>query len=257
MDTDFHAFRKTETCIVTDGESIIDIRGTDREMGLLIANVPTALTWPDDDGTISNYLALSGVTRTDVSKNLRVIREVANFGVQRSLSLCEQVRPLLKLFSPGSYVLEFIYECRVMSHDDDWETEECLQKVGWSYPYSMCTDDEYDLLPTQTKDRLDEKRIIHFRKEVERGRRPVVFALGISGSPYAFIVDGHHKLHGYDYRASNDDRIILPSILLIFRVDPQPLTLTDGYRFLSQVKDSTYGEHYQDYKKRVATKYVR
>lgn len=34
MDTDFHAFRKTETCIVTDGESIIDISGTDREMGL-------------------------------------------------------------------------------------------------------------------------------------------------------------------------------------------------------------------------------
>src|SRR5215510_2102697 len=97
----------SEEYLLEDGEGLIDVRGDNFDSGLLVGGRPVAFYWSDCEGSIAQYLVRSSDT-TDLSGRLRALRHVAGGGLDPRAPLAPQVRPLLALFTPGTYRLTYV-----------------------------------------------------------------------------------------------------------------------------------------------------
>lgn len=205
---------------VADGKGLIEVRGRS-EAVLLVEGKPIALNWCDLKGSVGQYVLFTGHTRgADYAHQLRSFVEGAP---DESRYLAEQIEPLLAVFTPGTYRIEYLpsgstdpidqVECRN-------PTEAARELFGY-YPYRW-----HNLVCTQMSESLDAGRVEYFRERIRAGARPLVLTVSAEQTYSNFVIDGHHKLAAY-----HQERI-QPAILSIDREAAPEITLNEGLGWL-------------------------
>src|SRR5262245_36995870 len=95
-----------EQYVLEDAEGLLDIRGDGFDCALTLAGLPVAFFWSDCAGSIAQYLVRSRDT-AGLSERLRTLRNVAAGSLDPDAPLAPQIRPLLALFTNGTYLLTY------------------------------------------------------------------------------------------------------------------------------------------------------
>lgn len=205
---------------VADGKGLIEVRGQS-EAVLLVEGKPVALNWYDLKGSVGQYLVFTGHTRgADYAHQLRKFVDGAP---DESRYLAEQIEPLLALFAPGTYSIEYTPS----EAGEPVYTIECLspahaaQELFEYYPV-RCR----NLVCTQVSESLDAGRVEFFRERIRAGFRPVVLITSAERTYGDFVIDGHHKLAAY-----RQERV-QPAILSITREGAPEISLSEGLGWL-------------------------
>jgi uncharacterized protein (TIGR02996 family) len=208
---------RLELAFVGDGKGLIEVRGGEAETVLLVEGRPVALNWDDCQGSVGQYLVFTGHTRgRDYGRQLV---EFVEGEVDGGRPLAEQVGPLLALFPPGTYCLEYAPSVAVGTIDTlEYPARSSADRelIGY-YPA-----EERNLVCTQTRESLNEGRVAFFREQVRAGRRPTVLTASAEGAWCEFVIDGHHKLAAY-----NSERV-KPAVLGIVRWQAPGISLDEG-----------------------------
>src|SRR5262249_60781997 len=93
--------------VLEDGEGLVDVRGDGFDCALTLDGLPVAFYWSDCEGSIAQYLVRSRDT-ADLSGRLRALRDVAAGRLDLTTPLAPQIRPLLSLFTNGTYLLGYV-----------------------------------------------------------------------------------------------------------------------------------------------------
>ena len=225
-----------EEFVLEDGEGLIDIRGDGFDFGLLVGGEPVAFIWADCHGSIGEYLIRSRDT-SNLSGRLRAMRQVAGGELNPETPLHVQIRPLLALFTNGRYQLVYQDEANGFQ----------IRSYDKRFSYARDGENFYPepplLVMTQPMDLLRRDRIDFFRERIAAGIRPIVFAATLGRALDAFVLDGHHKLQAYR------ELEVLPAVLFIVKVTPDPIPLEDGVRFFAP------GQPLRDEYRRVKSEY--
>jgi hypothetical protein len=208
---------RLDLAIVGDGKGLIEVRGGQVETVLLVEGRPVALNWDDCQGSVGQYLVFTGHTRgSDYA------RQLVEF-VEGGRTLAEQIGPLLALFAPGTYGLEYTPSAALES------------ATTFEYPSGSSADreligyypaDQRNLVCTQTRESLDEKRVAFYGEQIRAGRHPIVLTVSAEGAWCEFVIDGHHKLVAYDREQ------VTPAVLDIVRWQAPEISLKEGLGIL-------------------------
>jgi hypothetical protein len=208
---------RLDLALVGDGQGLIEVRGGQAETILLVEGRPVALNWDDCQGSIGQYLVFSGHARG--SDCARQLREFVESELDDGQPLAEQIGPLLALFAPGVYCLEYVPSAAmgsiaVLERPDSTRAN---RELGGYYPF-----DDRNLICTQARESLDERQVAHFQEQILAQRRPLVLTASAEDAWCEFVIDGHHKLAAYDTTHVN------PSILSIIRWQAPAIRLEEG-----------------------------
>jgi len=212
---------RLDLAVVSDGKGLIDVRGSDWDTALLVEGRPIALNWDDCEGSIGQYLVLTGHERGD-----DYARQLIDF-VSGDNDLCapfaEQLRPLLSTFANGVYWLLYTPSQVPVSWTMQGYPDQSTLDAQFLQYYPF---DDRNLVGTQPRESIDEGRVSFFRDRVRNGRRPIVLTVTTKGSWCEFVIDGHHKLEAYARER------VRPAILTIDRGDPPEISVDEGIAYL-------------------------
>ena len=204
--------RRFDLARVNEGESRIEVRG-DGEATLLVEGKPVAMNWDDCRGSVGQYLVFTG--HTCGSEYARELRELTSGTIEDRL-LAEQIKPLLRSFAPGVYLVAYTPKatdlgvCRY--------AEQVSELVNY-YPYGR------NLICTQTHDSLDAKQVTYYRTQIRKGRRPIVLTISAERAWCEFVIDGHHKLEAYELQET------CPAVVSITRWNPHAISKEEGISY--------------------------
>jgi uncharacterized protein (TIGR02996 family) len=212
---------RLDLVLLADGKGLIEVRGGEPETVLLVEGKPIALNWDDCAGSVGQCLVFTGHTRgADYARQLAAFVEGEPDGDRL---LAEQIEPLLALFAPGTYCLAYTPSTAVESvttFEYPDRSSARRELIGY-YPA-----DQRHLVCTQSRESLDEGRVMFFREQIRTGRRPVVLTASAEEAWCEFVIDGHHKLAAYDLER------VRPSILGIVRWQAPEISLNEGLDWL-------------------------
>jgi uncharacterized protein (TIGR02996 family) len=212
---------RLDLVLLGEGKGLIEVRGGNAETVLLVEGKPVALNWDDCQGSVGQYLVFTG--HTCVSEYGRQLKEFVSGKVDESRPLAEQLEPLLALFAPGTYCLIYTpfpvgEPVATLEYSDRSSANRELVEY---YPVEL-----RNLVCTQKRESLNEKRVAFFRKQIRARQRPIVLTTTAEGAWCEFVIDGHHKLEAY-----NRERV-KPAILNIVRWGAPAISLEVGLRCL-------------------------
>jgi uncharacterized protein (TIGR02996 family) len=213
---------RRDLIFVGDGRGLIEVRGGQSETALLVEGKPVALNWDDCMGSVGQYLVFTG--HTGGAEYARQLAEFVQGEIGPWQPLAEPLRPLLALFAPGTYSLNYAPSSAVESvATNEWASVAAgAQELVGYYPVG-----QRNLVCTQPSERLDEGRVVYYRERVRAGRRPVVVTASAEGAWCEFVIDGHHKLAAYRLEG------VRPSILCIERWHASGISLEERLGWLS------------------------
>jgi uncharacterized protein (TIGR02996 family) len=215
-----HPGARLDLVTITDGKGLIEVRGLG-EAVLLIEGKPVALNWDDGQGSIAQYLVFTGHTRG--ADYARQLREFVESGPDGNRHLVEQIEPLLAVFAPGTYRIEYT------PASAGWvQTLECPDPAAGPSHELMgyYPDDYHNLICTQANTSLDAGRVGFFRARIRAGAQPVVLTASASSACCEFVIDGHHKLAAYGQEGMK------PAFLGIVREGAPEISLNEGLGWL-------------------------
>ena len=210
---------RADLALVGTGKGLIEVRGGQEEVVLLVEGKSVAFNWDDCAGSVGQYLVFTGHTRgADYARQLAEFVE----GEVDERPFADQIEPLLALFAPGTYCLTYTPSAAaesVTTLEYAARSSANRELVGY-YP------DLRHLVCTQARESLDDERVAFFRERIRAGRRPIVLTASAEGAWCEFVIDGHHKLAAYN-RAG-----VRPTVLSIVRWQAPELSLEEGLGFL-------------------------
>lgn len=207
-----------ETVDISDGHSLIDVRGGEHDSVLLVDRQPIALHWCDGRGSIGQYMVRAGIT--DCEDKLRGLRYVLNGGFQPHLSLSSQIYPFLQLFVPDRYRVQYHATCTdhvLMQFKASWAA---LRDYDQFYPFG------HALVFTQAVDALHPDRVAYHLNRIRDGQRPIALTATVEEGLCEFVIDGHHKLSAYE--AAN----VKPHWISVCRLDAPQLAADAFSRYI-------------------------
>lgn len=220
-----------EDYVLTEGRSLIDVRNGPVAGALLIDGIPVALHWPDEQGSIAEYLLRAGAVNFE--ERLDSLRAVVERDLQKHLPISAQIKAFLELFVPSSYRLSYYERCgedwTFVEFDSTWRFE--TYHSGF-YPF------DFTFLLTQPTDSLDKKRIEHYVEMIQSGKRPKLLTASSSWSSVFYVLDGHHKLAAYIQLRQP------PSFIDVARLDAPQLDFDPFEKFFNVPKP--LASHYRD-----------
>jgi len=205
---------------VTDGKGLIDVRGGDGEIVLLVEGKPVAFNWDDCQGSVGQFLVFTGHSRG--ADHARQLAEFVDGNVHPERSLSAQIEPLLALLPNGIYGLGYSPTATVepvTTLENSPQSIPDMQLHGY-YPVH-----DRNLVCTQRTATLDASRIRHFRQQIRKGHRPIVLTVSAEGAWCEFVIDGHHKLTAYNREG------VRPTILGISRWHAPVIDRDEGLAF--------------------------
>jgi uncharacterized protein (TIGR02996 family) len=212
---------RLDLALVGDGKGLIEVRGGNSETVLLVEGKPVALNWDDCAGSVGQYLVFTGHTRG--ADYARQLAEFVEGEVDGARGLADQLGPLLAVFASGTYYLGYTPSTAVRSvttFEYSARSSADRELIGY-YPV-----DQGQLICTQTRESLDEERVVFFRGQIRAGRRPIVLTASVEDAWCEFVIDGHHKLAAY-----NRERV-KPTLLSIVRWQAPGIGLNEGLGWL-------------------------
>ena len=190
---------------IEEGQGILNIVCDGFVSTIQLNEKSISATWPDCSGSIGRYIASSNFQNKELLAH-KLNRSLNNSDKEGSESLIPE---FLNLFTSGKY--------RVSFHNEIKEFD--LQYVGKYEGYKNFTYNYYpsvdrNFLFSQDARTLVRERIDHFKKLIEKGKRPIAliyshlylleqefewkFLYNDNVWSDEFIIDGHHKMVAYD-----------------------------------------------------------
>ncbi|HEX2316722.1 MAG TPA: hypothetical protein VHJ17_23455 [Thermomonospora sp.] len=190
------------TVEVTDGEGYIEVAGNAGGSMLLLAGDPAAVGGYDGSGSIGMLAGLAGAGAPSPAEVKSLVDWLELPGL-RTLGRSrtaeppdpERLRPLLRLFTPGRYVLT-AHRPRVLVVDP------AERPVWWC-------DEDVEAVLVRTDRLRSPAAVRRYRRRIEDGGGwPAVIALFPSlDAELGYVLDGHHKLTAYQ-EAGHDPMVI-------------------------------------------------
>ena len=188
---------------IKNGQEIIDVLFDDFASCLIIKN-PLSVNWPDCEGTVGEFYAISDYSTEDRDFYTNRLNETLIYGNEIERINC--VKDFLQLFTNGKY--EIRKDNILVNHfnfKDGPRRQYSLHGkpqerfFGWFY------DDYRSFEPyfySKTNSNLNNERIDFYVDLIKSGERPCVLTCAlydnsIEDSSRSFILDGHHKIEAY------------------------------------------------------------
>jgi uncharacterized protein (TIGR02996 family) len=204
---------------LSKGKALIEVRGGQDEIVLLVEGKPVALNWDDCQGSVGQYLVFTG--HTCGSDYVRQLWQFMAGKIDEARPLAEQLAPLLALFAPGTYCLN--YTPSTAPETFDVLEYSSRTSAAWYYP-----SEQRNLVCTQKPEGLNEERVALHCEQIRAKKRPIVVTTTTEGARCEFVIDGHHKLKAYNRLG------VKPALLVIVRWDTPSISLEEGLKFLPQ-----------------------
>lgn len=188
--------------IVTAGDprGLLDLRGGDHELQLIVRGVAAGLVWWYDGGSTGRYFAW---THTVDEAAAHVAALAAPLNADDPRPLAEAAAPWLACLQPGRYALRMSPAHPLLAAIPRATR---LGSIAW---YG----DDGVFVETQPDDVIAPARVDELARAIAGGARPAIVLLGVPFNPDTFVLDGHHRLRAY-HRLR-----IAPPALSIARLD--------------------------------------
>lgn len=209
---------RSELINIIDGTGRLQVRGTRRAFGLFVDDQPVAANWYDCAGSIAQ--CFYRVADCSLEQSAASAREAVRDALPPDRPLAYRFWPLLNQFESGAYRLDYD-EARSGLRFWELNYSSDMAMNGRVNGYASELRDVQTLLPTQSTDRRDQACFLDWAVAIESGRRPTVITAMIDGADGQFILDGHHKLAGYELAGVPARR------LAIVLLTPRPLRSED------------------------------
>lgn len=188
---------------ITNGQNIIQLL-FDEFASCLVIETALIVNWPDCEGSVGEYYALSEYSsekRRDLTKNLN---QVLVNGDEKQVF--EAVKEFLSLFANGKYNVNskvakldncnFMYEGQVQYHES---VPLNRRFSGAFYPYPF---DKKNIFFTVPNKSINNERVQFYKQLIKEGVRPKIITYElyspINGEFTAcYLIDGHHKTKAY------------------------------------------------------------
>jgi hypothetical protein len=209
---------RSELINVSAGAGRLQLRGAASAFALFVDDRSVAANWYDCEGSIGQYFYR--VPGFSLEQCAALAREAVRDAPPTDRPLADRFRPLLDQFASGTYRLDYdeaSAELRFweLNYTSDFDSHDDL------YHYANHLRFEHALLPTQNTDTRDQRRILEWAAAIEAGQRPTLITAMVDGADTELVLDGHHKLSGYELAG------VPPCRLAIVCLDPPPLRLED------------------------------
>ncbi len=239
---DVELCRFSEIIKVENDKSIFEIY-REGETIFLFDKEPVSIVWHDEGPSSGHYYSLIGIDLNEtVRKQLDAFEDLVQdeiFNDTNLLTLFETYKPLLK-----SGLYRFFYSPPHQFTVTGFSSNRMLKPFSLQV-YNPVQDSRSSLyleegvfMFAQSMETIDEERVEYYKKQILKGRKPTIIALGMqpkeegSDDVYSqfkdsypqFIIDGHHKALAYKQinEESNLDGtpvdILVPGVFHIVRI---------------------------------------
>ena len=185
-----------EKYTVTDGQNIIEIK-SDGFSDCIFIEKPVALVWPDCEGSVGEYYAVSKFSNEKQDEFSSRLNHVVNDG--NDDEILSAIKDFLQLFSDGEY---YIYISISSLKNRSFHFVDDSKNSSLSdFTYSLFPYDKQDYFFTRSYSTINRERVDFYKEKISGGLRPkiIVYADYSFDEPYChdYIIDGHHKMLAY------------------------------------------------------------
>jgi hypothetical protein len=184
-----------EAIVVRDSAGDVEVCSGDGDVVLLVDNQPVTIAWPPDR-TTQTRLFFRAFDASDLAARLAGMA-LCTDGVDPSLPLAVQLKPLLRLLVDGTYDAH-LEEMSGMEGDDPGVDEPCqpFTYLEWAGLHRVETD-VCLLLGSIPRSLLDPIAIRDVAMRIRAGYRPAIVTLTCAGAAAAFLLHGHVAMEAY------------------------------------------------------------
>lgn len=169
----------------------------------LVIRRPVAVNWPDCDGSIGEYYAVSGLSKDKQISMTDHLNQALIYGTEDEIMA--GIQDFLQLFETGIYT---VYPENMIFDNTDFHSYSSFPAdaepsseddvfSAWFYPLK----DSNPILTLENSN-IHEERVNYYMDLIRKGTRPKVIAFyhcyhAYPGMSASFILDGHHKIQAY------------------------------------------------------------